>query len=634
VIVAFSAVCGPGSPAGGQTAETDEQARVLAERYAPVMMLKTQEHPCDTDGEPFEPTAVDILLDNPQVFLRQVGTGNPVLTNGAGGRDLHPLGGGWFLDVPGDALNPGCLYEQDFRRFSAGRPPVVYAHIATQDDEPGKLALQYWFFWYYNDWNNKHEGDWEGIQLLFEVGTVEEALATEPTSVGYAQHEGGEIAGWDDDKLDRRGSHPVVFSSAGSHASYFGQALYLGRSGSEGFGCDNTDGPSRAVEPHVVVLPDAVDDPNDPLAWLAFEGRWGERQSGPFNGPTGPAMKARWTHPIDWHDELRSSSVIVPAGDAAATDLVNSFCQIVGWGSGVLVTAEQNPTVLLLVMIVGFPMIGFIVGRTDWRPVPPFPIERRRRAGQVITTSAVLLVRHPRRFVTIGLIYAPVAVAAGFVMGALRSVPLLDSALDTERSIGFLGFVLAALVGSIGHFAGLMAVTAAAAISLRDLEAGGSMTAAETFRALRQRSRDLAGALVRQFVIVGLLLVSIVGIPWGVRQLVRYQFTAPITVLEELRPQAALRRSSRLVRGRWGHTAAVVALLTELTAAFSLFVGLGILLAVPGLPLWLFSVVLSSFTMLVVPYVALSYVLLYGDAVAASTAAPAANDDVAAPASS
>ena len=40
-----------------------------------------------------------------------------------------------------------------------------------------------------------------------------------------------------------------------------------------------------------IVLPDSVDDPDDPLAWLAFNGRWGERQTGSFNGPTGPATK-------------------------------------------------------------------------------------------------------------------------------------------------------------------------------------------------------------------------------------------------------------------------------------------------------------------------------------------------------
>ena len=86
----------------------------------------------------------------------------------------------------------------------------------------------------------------------------------------------------------------MVYPSAGSHASYYGSAVYLGRGGSEGFGCDTTDGPSERVVPEVILLPDVVEDPADPLAWLSFNGRWGERQrDGSFNGPTGPATKAR-----------------------------------------------------------------------------------------------------------------------------------------------------------------------------------------------------------------------------------------------------------------------------------------------------------------------------------------------------
>src|SRR5690606_21549070 len=224
------------------------------------------------------------------------------------------------------SLAPGCTYERDFRRFTEGVRPAVYAHVAQQPDEPDLLALQYWIYWYYNDWNNKHESDWEFIQLLFPASSAAEALRVEPTSVGYAQHEGGERASWGSKKLERVGDHPVVYASAGSHASYFGSALFLGRSASEGFGCDNTDGPSRRVRPEVVLLPDEVKDTSDPAAWLLFAGRWGERHEGPFNGPDGPYRKGRWTEPIDWHDGLRTRSVIVPTGDAQATALVKAFC--------------------------------------------------------------------------------------------------------------------------------------------------------------------------------------------------------------------------------------------------------------------------------------------------------------------
>ncbi|MFV2039327.1 MAG: hypothetical protein ACC660_03705, partial [Acidimicrobiales bacterium] len=193
-------------------------AQELGERYAPVMMIKSQEQPCDSDGEPYGPTAVDIVLDNPDILLRQVGTANPVVMRGPGASDLFGLGEGFFVDFPGGTFEPGCLYERDFNRYSADVPATVYAHIVQQEGYPDQLALQYWFYWYYNDWNNKHESDWEGVQILFDASSIEEALATEPTSVGYAQHEGGERADWDSSKLERDGSRPFVYSSAGSHA--------------------------------------------------------------------------------------------------------------------------------------------------------------------------------------------------------------------------------------------------------------------------------------------------------------------------------------------------------------------------------------------------------------------------------
>ncbi|MDH3752728.1 MAG: hypothetical protein OEU32_02550, partial [Acidimicrobiia bacterium] len=369
-------------------AETEpEGALELAEKYSPIIMLKAQEGACDQDGEPYGPTSVDILLDNPEIVLRQVGPGDPVIMTGPGASDLFELGQGFHLDFPGSAVEPECIFETDFRKYSRSQPPVVYAHVVQQAGHPDQLAVQYWTYWYYNDWNNKHESDWEGIQVLFDASSIDEALASAPVSIGYAQHEGGEAADWDDSKLDREDTHPVVFSSAGSHASYFGSAMYLGRSGSEGFGCDNTDGPSDRIEPEVVLLPDSVDDPNSDLAWLAFSGRWGERRRGPFNGPTGPAAKSRWLEPIDWHEGLRDTSVIVPGGDTDATAIISAFCGVVDWGSGVLISFTTSPLELLITLAVVVAVASWLSRQTVWDRVEDTPLRRRRRAGQIIGLS-------------------------------------------------------------------------------------------------------------------------------------------------------------------------------------------------------------------------------------------------------
>ncbi|MEZ5296509.1 MAG: hypothetical protein R2697_09660 [Ilumatobacteraceae bacterium] len=66
------------------------------------------------------------------------------------------------------------------------------------------------------------------------------------------------------------------------------------------------------------------------------------------------------------------------------------------------------------------------------------------------------------------------------------------------------------------------------------------------------------GALLRAIVVVGGLILTVVGIPWAIRQLVRYQFVPQAVVSEHRDARSALDRSSDLVRGRWWWTAGVV----------------------------------------------------------------------------
>ena len=70
---------------------------------------------------------------------------------------------------PATRSTPGCDYELWARRLTARDEPTVYAHVATDPGYPGKLALQYWFFYPFNDFNNTHEGDWEMTQLVFDA---------------------------------------------------------------------------------------------------------------------------------------------------------------------------------------------------------------------------------------------------------------------------------------------------------------------------------------------------------------------------------------------------------------------------------------------------------------------------------
>ncbi len=618
VIVAVLGASGnavAGAPEQEQPSLQDEPRQQLAERFAPIVMLKQQEEECSTDGEQYRPGSVDIVLDNPEIALRQVGRSDPVVTRAPGASDLFDLGEGFFLDFPGNSLIPGCIYERDFQKYTGDRPATIYAHVVQQPDEPDLVFVQYWFYWYYNDWNNKHESDWEGITLKFEASSVEEALRTQPVAVGYSQHEGGERADWDDAKLEREGDRPVVYSSAGSHASYFGSALYLGRAASEGFGCDNTDGPSERIDPEVILLPDSVSDPGDPLAWLAFNGRWGERQEGPFNGPTGPAVKERWLEPAPWFDELRSSSVVIPAGDSQASSIIGVFCSVVERGSQTLIKLTVSPGQVVVGMLILIWLLSFLLKRTDWSVVPLTPIRRRRRAGQIIRAAGATYRRGPLIFMLFGLAYIPAALATGVLAWLIDFVPLLRSLLSLTGSASGINVIVALLIGSAANLAAFVVVNSIVADYLRNEEHSLEAAKASMQRAWDSR-RDIAGAFVRSFLIVAVLLTSIIGIPWGIRQLVRYQLSAQAVMLEDLNGRRALARSTELVTDRWLHTAIVSVALNGLVVISGTVFGVLLLVLASGIPLWLFSGLVSLVYAVIVPLAAIAYTLLYGDAFA------------------
>ena len=611
----------PAAPTVSAQTDDDSDAQELVERYAPIVMLRTQEEPCDSDGEPFIPMNVDLVLDNPQIALRQVGNGDPTVMRAPGAADLFDLGEGFYLDSPGDSLNPGCLYEQDNDRFNAGQPAVVYAHIAQQPDEPDQLAVQYWLYWYYNDWNNVHEGDWEFVQLVFPASSVAEALATEPESAGYAQHEGGERADWDGDKLQREGTHPVVYSSQRSHASYYNAALYMGRSGSEGFGCDNTDEPSTRVEPEVVLLPDGVDDAADPLAWVDFDGRWGERHASPNNGPTGPNTKAQWTEPVTWQEGLRDSSFVVPSGDSQGAQVINTFCNVVEWGSVQFIKFVASPARMLFVLAVITALAVFLLRRTSWREVESLPLPRKRRAGEIARVAGVLYRRHPGTFAAVGMVAIPMAALALLTGAVVRRLPLIGDLIEVSDTEGTGGrFVIASIISLAFGLLAFVVITAAVAWIVGDQT--GVPDARQALRTVAARAGALGSAFVIAAIVIIVLSFFLLGIPIAIWLFVRWMFTAPVVMLEDLGGRPALRRSAQLVRKRWWHTALVTLAVAAMINLVGLIIGLLVLVVFTSLPIWALSVIVLLCNLLVMPFGALVMTFLYGDAIASVTAAP------------
>jgi hypothetical protein len=188
--------------------------------------------------------------------------------------------------------NPSHDYSNQARRLHADTNYAnrVYGHVA--DEKGGSRWLQYWFFYFYNDYNligsllkaGLHEGDWEMIQLRLEGDTPDLAV--------YAQHTGANSRDWRQvDKLPG-GERPIVYVARGSHASYFEPGTHW-----TGHWFDHADGKRRSPELRLEVVEDA-----DPAwRWIHWPGHWGDTKKGvnPLDteSPPGPGAHTQWAKP-------------------------------------------------------------------------------------------------------------------------------------------------------------------------------------------------------------------------------------------------------------------------------------------------------------------------------------------------
>jgi Vacuolar protein sorting-associated protein 62 len=596
--------------AAGAMGTPEEQ---LAERYAPVLRLQAQAEPCG-HGEPFEPIDVRRLFGNEEVALRGPWDGANLVAVAPRAADLASGRAGYHLDFPGDPLAPGCDYERWSRRLAAGSEPTTYGRVVTEAARPGQLALQYWFFFPYNDFNNKHEGDWEMIQLVFEAADAARALSTAPARVGYSQHEGAEQARWGAHKLELEGgTHPVVHPAAGSHANYFEPGLYLGRSAAQGVGCDDTTGPWRRVAPRVELVPS---DPSAYLVrqpWLGYDGRWGERRPGFYNGPTGPNLKAQWTAPIRWSEETwRERSFAVAGGTLLGPQATDFFCDGVERGSNLLREFSRRP-LLVGLALAALAAVAFAAAlRTRWRPAAPLRLERRRATGQLLAASLRLLRLEPRLFLGIGLIFVPVGlVAEGLRVGSahlVASLPVFASEGESEGFAVGLSVCFGAIAGSMA-FAVVQAVCARAML---EIDAGRPPRSARScYRMALPRLPATLGALLLAALGVVPAAVFGVGIPLALWLAGRWSLLAQTTQIEDLGAREGLRRSAELVRGHFGRVAALAALLP---AALSTGPLLGaLLLLLTPLPFVVVNLVSSIVYAVTLPVAAAATTYLYFD---------------------
>jgi len=601
LVAVFALVGWPGAAQAQSGA--DAAAQRLVDRFSPVVMVREQKRPpCDTSEEQYQPTTVDTFLGNPLVTLRHKGTAKKLedLGTAPSQADIAGKDGDYYLDLRGHPRGDTCVYSRDFRDLvREGKAPVVtYARIAREPGRPG-LAIQYWFFWYFNEFNDLHEGDWEGMQLVFDdANTVEEALRGEPTQMILFQHAGGERATWDAAKVEKEGTHPVVYAAAGSHATFYSSAVYVenGEHGS-GLGCDNTAEPLRELRPRPILLPDEVSETGD-FAWLSYEGHWGQREKGFNNGPTGPITKTQWSEPLSWMEDQRTTSARLPGGSILGPQVTSAFCGTVSFVTGVMNLPRTGQIIAIGVLAILGVLIAWWVFVTRWRPVDAEHLRARREFGQVLRTAARLYRRHWRIVVSSTIV--PLAVVGGLQYGTVVLAGGSTAATTAQDVVeAFSRPVATAIVSGV------------VVSMVLSLVRTGAADVAGSWRTMGRRFWRLLVAHLLYTIGLAVLLLTVIGIPFAIWKVPGWAFVQQEILFEDRRIRDAFRRSSTLVRGRWRHTARPVFFFYVLTLVAGPICSFALIFT--ALPLVWIDVVGAAIFALLLPYTALGTTLVYFD---------------------
>lgn len=165
--------------------------------------------------------------------------------------------------VPGDAAGAAELgYLKSLERNER------YCYYGRVVQQGPWLVLQYWFFYFYNNWRtgfsgaNDHEADWEMVSIYLSSAdpqaaragnnsykepevyenqhgrvvaqtaseTAVDIMSYQPEWIAYASHDyhGDDLRRhWLDPEVNKVGEHPVIYVGAGSHAAYFQRGDYI-----------------------------------------------------------------------------------------------------------------------------------------------------------------------------------------------------------------------------------------------------------------------------------------------------------------------------------------------------------------------------------------------------------------------
>lgn len=280
------------------TLSLSDPRQALVERFAPILYM----HPDDWVKEP---KAVDVFVQD--AALKDA---EGLIVSPRGEVSSDTLATRWpgrlnySLDLRRDVRHdPVADFKQDYLAREARYPAVTYASVMTHTFDHSKYwtTVQYWFFYYYNDWLNQHEGDWESITLVFETDSA--AVPTTnvtPTHVAYSQHndwlifDGREVKTWSATPTEN--GQPIVYVARGSHASYFSAGSHL-------FWLDQTSATGEDRRPTPLLIQNGELPGSWGPAWIHYQGAWGQKTLFPWSsGPASISAPSRdkFHNPLCW----------------------------------------------------------------------------------------------------------------------------------------------------------------------------------------------------------------------------------------------------------------------------------------------------------------------------------------------
>jgi hypothetical protein len=177
-----------------------------------------------------------------------------------------------------------------------------------------------------------------------------------------------------------------------------------------------------------------------------------------------------------------------------------------------------------------------------------------------VASSIRLYVDHPRLFLGIGFLFAPLGLAITllqyliFEIGPLH--PLVSSAGSSNAVVDLLAFTLGLFV----TIAGLAVVQAVTAIAVVELDAGREIGPGTAYRMFVPRLRPLLAALITAAAVVAVCELTGIGLVVGVWLAIRWSLLAQAVILDD--PEHPLRRSADLVHGHWWRTASITLFVT------------------------------------------------------------------------